>query len=66
LGRRTAARVESGEGYRPSTRTYNRQPSAPCEVSVSHTLARPAPQFTTLSGIGLITFPQISGSLVIR
>lgn len=36
------------------------------EVPVSPTLARPAPRFTSRPGMRSITFPQISGHLVIR
>lgn len=51
-------------GPQPAPTTVD--PNTVEEVPVSHTLARPAPQFTTLSGIGLVTFSQISAPQVIR
>jgi hypothetical protein len=41
-------------------------PTCQSEVPVSHTLARPTPQFTPCPGTELITFPQISAHQVIR
>lgn len=62
--RRACRKAGRVTGPQPAPTTVN--PSAPSEVSVSHTLARPTPQFTPHPGIGLVTFPQINALLAVR